>query len=293
MSRPAAGAARRRRSAESPRPCRSGRSCARRAAAFRRGRRWSCRQLPPARRARQSRCQASGGAVSHTVSVRYSSERRDSGKLEVVTSFALKSLFSRKLRTALTAIAIVLGVAMISGTYVLTDSISGAFDAIFTQTYQGTDAVISGKSAFDLSTNGLTTAPPFAESLLPKVEALPDVRAAIGGVAGEAHLIGTNGKAIVFGGAPNLGFSVDPTHPTFNSLTLVSGRWPRNGEVVIDESTAGKKDIAVGQRLGIQAEGPVRQFRVSGLVKFGSVSTIGGATLAGFDLSTAQDLFAK
>jgi putative ABC transport system permease protein len=210
-----------------------------------------------------------------------------------VTTFALKSLFSRKLRTGLTAIAIVLGVAMISGTYVLTDSIANAFDAIFTQSYRGTDAVISGKSAFDLSANGLTTAPPFDESLLPKVRALPDVRAAIGGVGGEAQLIGRNGKAIVFGGAPNLGFSVDPTQAAFNSLTLVGGRWPKAGEVVIDESTAGKKDIRIGQQIGVQAEGPVRRLRISGLVKFGSVSTIGGATLAGFDLATAQRLFDK
>jgi putative ABC transport system permease protein len=210
-----------------------------------------------------------------------------------MTAFALKSLLSRKLRTGLTAIAIVLGVAMISGTYVLTDSIKNAFDAIFTQSYRGTDAVISGESAFDLSANGLTTAPPFDESLLPKVKALPDVRAAIGGVGGEAQLIGKNGKAIVFGGAPNLGFSVDPTQPVFNSLTLVGGRWPKAGEVVIDETTAGKKDIKIGQRIGVQAEGPVQQLRVSGLVKFGSVSTIGGATLAGFDLATAQHLFAK
>jgi putative ABC transport system permease protein len=210
-----------------------------------------------------------------------------------MTAFALKSLLSRKLRTGLTAIAIVLGVAMISGTYVLTDSIANAFDAIFTQSYRGTDAVISGKSAFDLSSNGLTTAPPFDQSLLPEVQALPDVSAAIGGVGGEAHLIGKNGKAIVFGGAPNLGFSVDPAHPEFNSLILVSGRWPRAGEVVVDESTAGKKDLAVGQQLGIQAEGPIERFRISGLVKFGSVSTIGGATLAGFDLATAQDLFGK
>lgn len=210
-----------------------------------------------------------------------------------MTAFALKSLLSRKLRTGLTATAIVLGVAMISGTYVLTDSISNAFDAIFTQSYRGTDAVISGKSAFDLSSNGLTTAPPFDESLLPKVKALPDVRAAMGGVGGEAHLIGKNGKAIVFGGAPNLGFSVDPTQPNFNSLTLVGGRWPHAGEVVIDESTAGKKDIRIGQQIGVQAEGPVQPLRVSGLVKFGSVSTIGGATLAGFDLATAQRLFDK
>jgi putative ABC transport system permease protein len=210
-----------------------------------------------------------------------------------VTAFALKSLLSRKLRTSLTAVAIVLGVAMISGTYVLTDSISNAFDAIFTQSYRGTDAVISGKSAFDLSSSGTTTAPPFDESLLAEVKALPDVNAAIGGVGGEAQLIGKNGKAIVFGGAPNLGFSVDPTQPKFNSLTLVGGRWPKTGEVVVDESTAGKKDITIGQKLGVQAQGSVEQFRVSGLVKFGAVSSIGGATLAGFDLPTAQRLFDK
>jgi putative ABC transport system permease protein len=210
-----------------------------------------------------------------------------------VTTFALRSLFSRKLRTSLTAIAIVLGVAMISGTYVLTDSISNAFDAIFTQSYRGTDAAITGKSAFDLSSNGLTNAPPFDESLLGKVKALPEVKAAIGGVGGEAQLIGKNGKAIVFGGAPNLGFSVDPSQPEFNSLSLVSGAWPKSGEVVVDESTAGKKDIKIGQKIGVQAEGPVVPLRVSGLVKFGSVSTIGGATLAGFDLATAQRLFGK
>src|SRR6266540_6097901 len=135
---------------------------------------------------------------------------------------------------------------MISGTYVLTDSISNAFDAIFTQSYRGTDAVISGKSAFDLTSNGTTTAPSFDESLLAEVKRLPDVKAAIGGVGGEAQLIGKNGKAIVFGGAPNLGFSVDPTQPQFNSLTLVEGDWPRAGEVVIDRSTAEKKDLSVG-----------------------------------------------
>jgi len=211
----------------------------------------------------------------------------------LVTSFALKSLLGRKLRTSLTAIAIVLGVAMISGTYVLTDSISNAFDAIFTQSYRGTDAVISGKSAFDLTSSGTTTAPSFDESLLAEVKRLPDVKAAIGGVGGEAQLIGKNGKAIVFGGAPNLGFSVDPTQPRFNSLTLVDGRWPKAREVVVDESTAGKKDITIGQEIGVQAQGSVEQFRVSGLVKFGAVSSIGGATLAGFDLPTAQRLFDK
>ena len=152
---------------------------------------------------------------------------------------------------------------------------------------------MTGKRAFSGSANGNSVNPSFDESLLPKVKELPDVRAAIGGVEGDAHLIGKNGKAIAFGGAPNLGFSVDPTQPQFNSLTLEEGRWPKAGELVVDQSTAGKKDLVVGQAIGVQSRGPVLRMRISGIVKFGAVSSIGGATLAGFDLKTAQGLFDK
>ncbi len=207
--------------------------------------------------------------------------------------FAVRGLLGRKLRTVLTAVAVVLGVAMISGTYVLTDSIATAFDSIFSVTYRNTDAAITGKSAFDLTNSGTTVPPSFDQSLLAKVKRLPDVRAALGGVADEAHLIGKNGKAIVFGGAPNLGFSVDPSQPQFNSLTLADGDWPGPGEVVVDKSTAHKKDLKVGDTIGVQARGPVERLRISGLVRFGAVSSIGGATLAGFDLRTAQKLFDK
>jgi putative ABC transport system permease protein len=210
-----------------------------------------------------------------------------------VIGFTLKGLATRKLRTALTAIAIVLGVALITGTYVLTDSIKDAFGGIFTEIYQGTDATVTGKAAFDLSNENNTTAPPFDESLLGEVRKLPQVQDAVGGVGGEAHLIGKNGKVIVFGGAPNLGFSVDPARPAFNSLTLVSGDWPKGGEVVVDKSTAGKKDLTVGQTMGAPAAGPTLRMRISGLVKFGGASSLGGATLAGFDLPTAQALFQK
>ena len=206
--------------------------------------------------------------------------------------FALRGLLARKLRAVLTALGVVLGVALVSGTYVLTDSISTAFDSIFSETYRNTDAAITGKSAFTLGDNG-STAPSFDQSLLAKVAALPDVRTASAAVNGNAHLIGKDGKAIVFGGAPNLGFSVNPEQPDFNSLTLVDGAWPKSGEVVIDRTTANKKGLAVGQTIGVQARGPVERLRISGLVKFGAVSSIGGATLAGFDLATAQQLFDK
>ncbi|MFI6681540.1 ABC transporter permease [Kribbella sp. NPDC050470] len=207
--------------------------------------------------------------------------------------FAFQGLLARKLRTALTAIGVVLGVSLISGTYVLTDSITGAFDSIFSENYKNTDAAITGKAAFDPAEDGTVTAPPFDAGLLDEVRALPEVGAAGGAVSGEAQLIGKDGKAVSTGGAPSIGFSVDPALPQFNTLTLVAGAWPAANEVVIDTETAQEQGFAAGDTIGVQARGAAERMRVTGLVEFGSVSSIGGATLAGFELGTAQRLFDK
>ena len=118
-----------------------------------------------------------------------------------MTRFALRACSGRKLRTTLTAIAIVLGVAMVSGTYVLTDSIDQAFDSIFTDVREGSTVVITGKSAFDLSEGSGATATAFDESLLPRVRQVDGVAQAEGGVDSESTtLIDRDDDAIVFGG---------------------------------------------------------------------------------------------
>jgi putative ABC transport system permease protein len=63
-----------------------------------------------------------------------------------VTKAVVQGLLGRKLRTVLSGFAVVLGVAMVSGTFVLTDTIKAAFDQIFAGSYKNTGAVISGKS---------------------------------------------------------------------------------------------------------------------------------------------------
>ncbi len=210
---------------------------------------------------------------------------------------ALRGLAGRKLRALLTGIAIILGVAMISGTFVLTNSIDHAFDKIFTDARKGSNAVISGKSAFDIGDQTGVSAPTLDQSLLPKVRALSGVAEAEGSVDSDStQLIDKNGKVIQFGlgGAPNLGFSIANGASRFNPLSLVSGTWPHGGHaIVIDKETASKKDLQVGDSIGVQVEGPVEQFRISGIVQFSSGLTIGGATLAGFDLPTAQRLFQR
>ena len=75
---------------------------------------------------------------------------------------ALRGLLGRKLRTILTALAIVIGVSMVSGTFVLTDTIDRAFHAIFAASYAQTDAVVSGKKLVDWSTSGNATVSPVA-----------------------------------------------------------------------------------------------------------------------------------
>ncbi|MCW2966521.1 MAG: transporter permease [Solirubrobacteraceae bacterium] len=206
---------------------------------------------------------------------------------------ALKGLLGRKLRGVLTAVAIVLGVAMVSGTYVLTDTIKSAFSGVFTQVYKNTDAVITGKSAIG-SGGDQATPPSLPASLVSRVQGLPGVAVASGGIADSAQLVGHNGKVISHGGAPGLAFSYDPAAQRFNPLELTSGTWPAApGEVAIDSATAGKNHFAVGQQIGVIARGPVHHFTIVGTVKIGGVSSLGGATMSVFTLPESQQLFGK
>ena len=204
---------------------------------------------------------------------------------------SIKDLFGRKLRLVLTSLAIVMGVAMVSGTFVLTDTIDAAFTSIFQTAFSGSDAVVSGEAVFGGSQN----APSFPASTLGRVRALPDVAAAAGGVGDLAQYVGRNGKVLALHGAPGLAFSVDPANDQqFNPLTLLSGTWPsRPDQVAVDKKTASSLHVTAGGSVGLLPRGgEERRFRVSGIVEYGH-STLGGATLAIFDLATAQKLFHK
>jgi putative ABC transport system permease protein len=214
-----------------------------------------------------------------------------------VIRVALRGLAGRKLRAALTAIAIVLGVAMVSGSYVLTDTIDRAFNAIFVESYAGTDAVVTGKGA-DFSFQGETAvAPPVPASVLEQVRAVDGVEVATGSVGDpQTKLIAPDGEPIDTGGAPALAFGIDtaPEYSRFNPTNLVEGRWASGSrEVVIDEGTAEDEDIGVGDRIGVAALGPSEEFEVVGIARYGSVSSLGSATFAIFDLPTGQALLQK
>ena len=208
---------------------------------------------------------------------------------------ALRGMLGRKLRTVLTAFAIVLGVSMISGTYVLTDTITASFTKIVDGSYENADAVISGKVAFKNNESNTATTPAFPDTVLAKVKGLPDVAAAAGTVGDEAKLIDRNGKVISAKGGSSIAASVDPKNDArFNPLKLTSGKWPvGNGQIAIDRRTSEKKHFAVGDTISVAADQGVRAFEITGIATFSSSSSIGASTIAIFDVPTAQDLFAK
>jgi len=143
----------------------------------------------------------------------------------------LQGLLGRKLRTALTALSIILGVAMVSGTFVLTDTMKKAFNDLFQGTYKDTGAVISGK---EIVTGASKSTVP--ESLKAKVTALSDVKSASGaifdisGTSDFVKLIGRNGKQLGSEQQPNFGWGFDPGQPHHAQVRQVGGRPRSSGD---------------------------------------------------------------
>ena len=138
----------------------------------------------------------------------------------------VKGLLAHKLRLALTAVAIVLGVTFISGTLVLTDTLHATFTTLFGNVYQNVDFEIRGKAAFtDNTGGGGAVRKTIPESIAGQVRTLPGVAYARGTVGGYAQFVAPDGKAVTTGGAPTIGLSFDP-NPQLSSLRVI--QWARS-----------------------------------------------------------------
>jgi len=207
----------------------------------------------------------------------------------------IKSLLARKLRLGLTALAVVLGVGFMAGTYVLTDTMNKAFDDVFAVANSGTDVVVRAESSFEPGPGGgpggggAAERNPVPEHLLPLVQATDGVRSVDGEVTGFAQLVdpATN-ETIGTVGPPNIGTSWSPGS---TPLTVREGEPPTAGsDVAIDAATAEGYGLEVGREIQILFTGPPRTFTISGIIGFGDADNLAGATLAVFELQTAQEV---
>ena len=205
----------------------------------------------------------------------------------------VRGFLGRKLRSLLTALAIILGVAMIVGSAVLTDQIRGAFDGIFLQARKGTDVVVTKKATFK-DDQGSTTVP-FDENLVAKVQAVSGVQQAVGsvGTVSAVPITVKDGKPDPLkpsGGAPALGNSVSP--PPFDPTTIIEGKQPTApNEVSLEERTADKGDIKVGQQIALATSTGVHPVTVVGIFKF--AGSVGGATQVFVTFKDGQQWFER
>ncbi|MEJ7785522.1 MAG: FtsX-like permease family protein [Solirubrobacteraceae bacterium] len=200
---------------------------------------------------------------------------------------ALRGLLARRTRLALTALAVALGVTLITGTYVFTDTINGSFDKIFTQSYADTDVVVTPLQPDGFS--GEDDIPPMPAELLETVRQIPGIEEAQGNIFSPgATILGKDGEPVGSGGAPQFIVST-PEIDRFSVLDATEGRLPTAvGEVAIIKSTVDREGFAIGDRIPIQGVSPRRDYELVGVLKIAGVDSFGGASAAMFTLNEAQ-----
>jgi putative ABC transport system permease protein len=204
---------------------------------------------------------------------------------------ALRSVLARKVRLLLTGLAVLLGVSFMSGTYVLTDTMTAAFNDLVDTGYAQIDVLVRRENAFTAQTSSLEERASMPDSVLPTVEQVPGVARAVGDVLGYAQIVNPDtGKVIGTFGPPTAAASWN----TLTGFTLEAGRVPQgDGEVVIDSGSAEANDIGVGERVEVLFQGPPGEFEVVGIAGYGDGGSLFGATFALFDLPTAQRFLDK
>jgi putative ABC transport system permease protein len=188
----------------------------------------------------------------------------------------LRGFAERKVRALLTGIAIVLGVALMAGTYILTDTINHSFAEVFGNAYRNKAVVVTAKETLGHNSGSQTYA--IHEATLARVRRVPGVAAASGAVSTRATLLTTSGKRIT-GTAPSIVDGVQP--PRFEAFTAAKGRLPRvANEVAIDQATASRQHLHLGQQLVIAGSAPARRYTISGIAKFAGSESFGGTSVA-------------
>src|SRR3954454_12369201 len=210
-----------------------------------------------------------------------------------MTKVALKGLGLHKARAVLTTLAVVIGVAMITGAYVVSDTMLSAAKSLSGSAYDNTDAVVTKKTAFTNGSDTIGGAVTVKPDVLQKVRSLPQVAAATGDITEQAKLIDKKGKVI--GSGPYFAVGLDPVNgKNLTPFKLTQGRFATNGnEVVVDKGTADKQHFKLGDEIKVSAVGPAKFYKVVGITKWGSVDNFGTATAAIFTLPEAQRMFHK
>lgn len=203
---------------------------------------------------------------------------------------ALRNVLAHKTRLLMTVLAVLLGVAFVSGTLVFTNTLSNALQNSSAKGFDQVDVAVTAKYQ---SSKGdrVGSVPELTQAQLDASAKAPGAASAIGVVQGFTAIADKHGKLLGDGfrtQGGNYWGDKDPRYP------LSSGRAPHGSdEVAVDSETARRAGYRVGDTVRISVDGPVLSPRVTGIFTTDDGNVAAGGSLALFDTATAQKLFGK
>ncbi|MGZ6968034.1 MAG: ABC transporter permease, partial [Acidimicrobiia bacterium] len=199
----------------------------------------------------------------------------------------ISSIRAQKARFFLTSVAVILGVAFMAGTLVLTDTIKQSYDNLAGATYDQTDAVV--QSAHHVKDDqGKEVRGSVDAALVSRIAAVPGVQSAEAEVRGVAQVVGKDGKLLENGANRPvpiaLGWQADPR---LNPMDLVKGHAPSASEIVIDVTSADKGKLAIGDTVTVVDKAGSQQYSLAGIAKYAGQDDAAGAQVVSFAPDTA------
>ncbi|WP_066946079.1 ABC transporter permease [Streptomyces lushanensis] len=206
---------------------------------------------------------------------------------------ALRTVLAHKARLLMTVLAVMLGVAFVSGTLVFTDTIGNAFRNQSAKSYKDVAVAVT---AHDRRGNGERKdggkSPGISRGTVEKIGAVDGVASVTGRVSGFAGVADADGK-LIGNGWSNTGANFAPgANGQDAAYTFTDGSGPtRDDEIALDKSSAAKGGYQVGDQVRVATNGPVKEYALSGVFTTEDGSVNAGGSLVLFDTAVAQKLY--
>lgn len=200
----------------------------------------------------------------------------------------IKNLTAHKRRLVAMSLAVILGVAFLSATLTLGDTMRAGFKSAIAEGIGDTSVAVRSATRLSGGDSGAQAGVVDA-GLVDQLRNVDGVAQAEPSVEGVAQLIGADGRPLGGEGPPTIGANWVPTGP-LNAFHIVDGRAPEAaGEVVIDRRSAREGDLHVGEQTIVRTPQP-QQVTIVGIAGFGEYETLGGATMTFFTTDQASQL---
>ena len=207
-------------------------------------------------------------------------------------SLTFKSLRANKVRALLTSLAVLLGVAFMAGTFVLTDTIRSSYDHLSANVYRSTDAVVRSSRVSNPKNGDAKVRGTISASTLTTVRGVPGVKVAEPQELGIAVIVGHDGKLLDANRNRAVPIALGwQSSPALNPMEIVSGHAPvAPNEIVIDRASADKGHFAVGEAVHVVSPVGSRVYRIAGIATYGGADSAAGAQVVAFTPETAAQV---